>query len=257
MSLFVFTLVFWQLFVGSALGAGLRWGEWLGMDPACFWLAVLALQAVLVVDRYWRTCCLWACWMWYRVGFSRWVCTCETHSRRRSNQGCRPSDSGLKIRDLTRNVSALSVETILIKLNTHYKITGVFCLRLFINKVLFLISTDAALMPPLPHTLSTSTGTWAAGWQEEDTETEMGDEESAGRRSCCCASFCCSSRACWRIKSWRIRTLREGSRGGYGQWLCVPAGGQRCPLLEGRVNQTERQRRSDRTEASFYFLLWL
>lgn len=28
-----------------------------------------------VVDRYCFTCCLWACWMWYLVGFSRWVCT--------------------------------------------------------------------------------------------------------------------------------------------------------------------------------------
>ncbi len=28
-----------------------------------------------VVDKYCFTCCLWACWMWYLVGFSRWVCT--------------------------------------------------------------------------------------------------------------------------------------------------------------------------------------
>lgn len=28
-----------------------------------------------VVDRYCFTCCLWACWMWYFVGFSKWVCT--------------------------------------------------------------------------------------------------------------------------------------------------------------------------------------
>lgn len=42
-------------------------GGWLGQ-----WLPTFAPK---VVDRYCLTCCLWACWMWYLVGFSRWVCT--------------------------------------------------------------------------------------------------------------------------------------------------------------------------------------
>lgn len=42
-------------------------GGWLG-----HWLAVLPPR---VVDRYCLTCCLWACWMWYLEGFSRWGCT--------------------------------------------------------------------------------------------------------------------------------------------------------------------------------------
>lgn len=36
------------------------------------WLAVLAPR---LVDKYCLTCCLWACWMWYLDGFSRWGCT--------------------------------------------------------------------------------------------------------------------------------------------------------------------------------------
>lgn len=85
-NIWVFTSFSWQLFAGSSLGAELSWGERLSVGPAGSWLAVFALQAVFVVDRYWRTCCLWACWMWYLVGFSRWVCTCETHSGKRSIQ---------------------------------------------------------------------------------------------------------------------------------------------------------------------------
>lgn len=42
-------------------------GGWLG-----HWLTGLPPR---LVDRYCLTCCLWACWMWYLDGFSRWGCT--------------------------------------------------------------------------------------------------------------------------------------------------------------------------------------
>lgn len=42
-------------------------GGWLG-----HWLALLPPR---LVDKYCLTCCLWACWMWYLDGFSRWGCT--------------------------------------------------------------------------------------------------------------------------------------------------------------------------------------
>lgn len=42
-------------------------GGWLG-----HWLTVLPPR---LVDKYCRTCCLWACWMWYLDGVSKWGCT--------------------------------------------------------------------------------------------------------------------------------------------------------------------------------------
>lgn len=42
-------------------------GGWLGHWPPAL--------PPRVVDRYCLTCCLWACWMWYFVGLSRWDCT--------------------------------------------------------------------------------------------------------------------------------------------------------------------------------------
>lgn len=42
-------------------------GGWLG-----HWLPFLPPR---LVDRYCLTCCLWACWMWYLPGLSRWDCT--------------------------------------------------------------------------------------------------------------------------------------------------------------------------------------
>ncbi len=50
-------------------GAELDWGR--GDTPR----VCVASLFPSVVDKNCFTCCLWACWMWYLVGFSRWVCT--------------------------------------------------------------------------------------------------------------------------------------------------------------------------------------
>lgn len=55
-------------------------GGWLWHCRLLAWLPGLPPR---VVDRYCLTCCLWACWMWYLVGFSRWVCTLVGGNERR------------------------------------------------------------------------------------------------------------------------------------------------------------------------------
>lgn len=57
------------LAVGAASGAELDCGT--GDTPRVWVTAMLPR----VVERYCFTCCLCACWMWYLVGFSKWVCT--------------------------------------------------------------------------------------------------------------------------------------------------------------------------------------
>lgn len=52
---------------------GMAWSPgWFGHGELRTWLACLFAN---VVERYCFTWCLWACCMWYLVGFSRWVCT--------------------------------------------------------------------------------------------------------------------------------------------------------------------------------------
>ena len=52
---------------------GIPWsGGWLGHWKLLAWLPALPPR---LGDRYCLTCCLWVCWMWYLVGFSRCVCT--------------------------------------------------------------------------------------------------------------------------------------------------------------------------------------
>lgn len=56
--------------------SGMTWSPgWFGHGKLRTWLACLFAK---VVERYCFTCCLWACCMWYLVGFSRWVCTLRT-----------------------------------------------------------------------------------------------------------------------------------------------------------------------------------
>lgn len=57
------------LAVGATSGAELDWGAG---DRDKVWGIALFPR---VVERYCFTCCLCACWMWYLVGFSKWVCT--------------------------------------------------------------------------------------------------------------------------------------------------------------------------------------
>lgn len=59
------------LAVGAASGAEVDWGT--GDTPRVWVTATLPR----VVERYCFTCCLCACWMWYLVGFSKWVWTCS------------------------------------------------------------------------------------------------------------------------------------------------------------------------------------
>lgn len=59
---------------------GMTWSPgWFGHGKLRAWLACLFAR---VVERYCFTCCRWACWIWYLVGFSRWVCTCVTRVRK-------------------------------------------------------------------------------------------------------------------------------------------------------------------------------
>lgn len=59
---------------------GMTWSPgWFGHGKLRAWLACLFAR---VVERYCFTCCRWACWMWYLVGFSRWVCTCTTQFKK-------------------------------------------------------------------------------------------------------------------------------------------------------------------------------
>lgn len=59
---------------------GMTWSPgWFGHGKLRAWLACLFAR---VVERYCFTCCRWACWMWYLVGFSRWVCTCMTQFKK-------------------------------------------------------------------------------------------------------------------------------------------------------------------------------
>lgn len=59
------------LAVGAASGAEVDWGTG---DTPRVWVAAMLPR---VVERYCFTCCLCACWMWYLVGFSKWVWTCS------------------------------------------------------------------------------------------------------------------------------------------------------------------------------------
>lgn len=59
---------------------GMTWSPgWFGHGKLRAWLACLFAR---VVERYCFTCCRWACWIWYLVGFSRWVCTYTTGVKR-------------------------------------------------------------------------------------------------------------------------------------------------------------------------------
>lgn len=59
---------------------GMTWSPgWFGHGKLRAWLACLFAR---VVERYCFTCCRWACWIWYLVGFSRWVCTYMTGVKR-------------------------------------------------------------------------------------------------------------------------------------------------------------------------------
>lgn len=57
------------LAVGPTSGAELHCGTG---DAPRVWVTALLPR---VVERYCFTCCRCACWMWYLVGFSKWVCT--------------------------------------------------------------------------------------------------------------------------------------------------------------------------------------